>query len=254
MCEPVTATAATAGLLAGGTATAGTAAAVGTATAVGTTAAVGTTSAVATSAALGTSAAVTGGVSGAALSMAGPGMFASTALAPATAGAGALAPLGASFASAAPSAFTFGSLLSGANQFMNIASPLFSAADALSGAGDLKELGRMQAEAALIGMNQDLLEQRMVALERREKANQELAGLLAGGQAGQSLVALTQKKLDEAERDRQFSETMIGNIEIRGRTRVAEIESRTEQAVAKAQSDAGEAAGQAVGFLAQRYA
>jgi hypothetical protein len=180
----------------------------------------------------------------------GSGMLASTAGASAVGYAG----LGTSFASAAPSAFTFGSLLSGANDVLSVAAPLFSAVSAMSSAGDLKDLGRMQAEAAALGMNQDLLEQRMVALDRREKANQELAGLFAGGQAGQSLVALTQKKLDDAERDRQFSETMIGNIEIRGRTRVAEIESRAEQANEQAQSEVGRAAGQTVGFLAERFA
>lgn len=226
MCEPVTATTATAAVAGGATAGTVAASTAGTGLLVGST---GT----------------------AALSAAGPGMFAATA---GSAAAGSLAPLGASFASTAPSAFTFSSLLSGANDFLNIASPLFTAVDALSGASDLKSLGEMQAEAAAMSMNQDLIEHRMVALERREKANQDLAGLLAGGQAGQSLVALTQKRLDDAERSRQFSETQIGAIGITGKTRVAGIKSRTDQAVAKAQSQAGQAAGQAVGFLAERYA
>ena len=217
-----------------------------------------------TATAVGTSAVAGVPVATATLAAAGPGLMGAGTATGALTTAGSFgtigfAPLGASFASVAPSASLFGSLgslgsfVSGASDVLSVASPLFSAASAMSSAGDLKELGRIQAEAAALGMNQDLLEQRMVALDRREKANQQLAGLFAGGQAGQSLVALTQKKLDDAERDRQFSETMIGNIEISGRTRIAGIESRTEQAVGKAQSGTGQAAGQAVGFLAERF-
>tara|TARA_R110000824_G_scaffold35399_3_gene111030 strand:- start:1316 stop:1990 length:675 start_codon:yes stop_codon:yes gene_type:complete len=182
---------------------------------------------------------------------AGPGLMALGSSA--VPGAIGFAPLGASFASSAAPAFSFGSLfsgLSGVGDAISILSPLASAFQSMNSAGDLAELGRMQTQSANIQLTQDIIEQRMIELERRERANQEIAGLLAGGQAGQSLVALTRKRLDDSARSAQFSETRLGAIGVTGSSRIASQDRRTKTAMNAAFSEAGKGVGQSVGFLA----
>ena len=193
-----------------------------------------------------------GAAAPAAVAAAGPGLMA---VGTAAAGPGAIgfAPLGASFASSVAPAFSFGSLfsgLSGVGDAISILSPLASAFQGMNSAGDLAELGRMQTQSANIQLTQDIIEQRMIELERRERANQEIAGLLAGGQAGQSLVALTRKRLDDSARSAQFSETRLGAIGVTGSSRIASQDRRTKTAMNAAFSEAGKGVGQSVGFLA----
>ena len=192
------------------------------------------------------------------LAGAGPAMMSIGASAPTVAAVGSvgLAPLGASFTSAAPSAFGLGgltSLLSNAADVVGVVSPLASAFSGLQGAGQLEEMGQVQADAQRIAMNQQILDQQRIELERREKANAEIASLVAGGQPGQSLTALTRKKLEDSDRSRQFSETAIGTIGVTGRARIAATQGRTKTAVDAALGDAGLGAGRAVGFLAERF-
>ena len=196
-----------------------------------------------------------GAAAPAAVAAAGPGLMAlgSTAAISAVPGAIGFAPLGASFASSVAPAFSFGSLfsgLSGVGDAISILSPLASAFQGMNSAGDLAELGRMQTQSANIQLTQDIIEQRMIELERRERANQEIAGLLAGGQAGQSLVALTRKRLDDSARSAQFSETRLGAIGVTGSSRIASQDRRTKTAMNAAFSEAGKGVGQSVGFLA----
>ena len=195
---------------------------------------------------------------GTSAAVAGPGLMATAPLA-ATSGPMMLAPLGASFTSAAPIASTFGfagikSLISDAADVMDIVSPVASGITKLRTAKTWAEMGRMQADSQRITMNQQILDRRMLELERREKANAELASMIAGGQPGQSLVALTQKKLDDNERSRQFSETAVGAIGITGRTRIATTQGKTKTAVDAALKEAGKDLGQATGFLRERFA
>jgi hypothetical protein len=193
-----------------------------------------------------------GGTTTAALSAAGPGMMFATA-APTVAGASALAPLGASFASSAP--FSLGSLFSGIGigDAISVLSPLASAFQSITTAGDLAELGRIQTEAANMQLTQDMIEQRTVELERRERASQEIAGLLAGGQSGQSLVALTRKRLDDNARAAQLSETRFGAIGVRETSRIAAQDRRTKTAINTELSRTGQGVGRAGGFLAERF-
>jgi hypothetical protein len=191
-----------------------------------------------------------------ALAAAGPGLMFASAPAAAAAGSVGFAPLGASFMSAAPSVSGLGgltSLLSNAADVVGVVSPLASAFSGLQGAGQLEEMGQVQADAQRIAMNQQILDQQRIELERREKANAEIASLVAGGQPGQSLTALTRKKLEDSDRSRQFSETAIGTIGVTGRARIAATQAKTKTAVDAALGDAGLGAGRAVGFLAERF-
>lgn len=188
------------------------------------------------------------------LAAAGPGLMGATA-ATAVPGAIGFAPLGASFASSAPFSFGLGSLFSGIGigDAISVLSPLASAFQSINSANDLAELGRIQAEAANMQLTQDMIEQRTVELERRERASQEIAGLLAGGQSGQSLVALTRKRLDDNARAAQLSETRFGAIGVRETSRIAAQDRRTKTAINTAFSEAGQGVGRVGGFLAERF-
>jgi len=211
-----------------------------------------TATAAATSIAAGTTAAAAAPVAAGTLAAAGPGMFAATA-ASAVPGAIGFAPLGASFASFAPSASLFssigaiGSSLSGALPYI---SPLASAASAFTSFGsmsDMEALGRLNSQISMINMNQQLIEASQRELERRERAQANLAAIMSGGTQGQSMVALANKKLEDAKLSKGLFETQIGQIGVVGRADTANIDFKTAQQLSSARSEGFTALGKATG-------
>jgi len=211
-----------------------------------------TATAAATSIAAGTTAAAAAPVAAGTLAAAGPGMFAATA-ASAVPGAIGFAPLGASFASVAPSVSLFssigaiGSSLSGALPYI---SPLASAASAFTSFGsmsDMEALGRLNSQISMINMNQQLIEASQRELERRERAQANLAAIMSGGTQGQSMVALANKKLEDAKLSKGLFETQIGQIGVVGRADTANIDFKTAQQLSSARSEGFTALGKATG-------
>jgi hypothetical protein len=211
-----------------------------------------TATAAATSIAAGTTAAAAAPVAAGTLAAAGPGMFAATA-ASTVPGAIGFAPLGASFASVAPSASLFssigaiGSSLSGALPYI---SPLASAASAFTSFGsmsDMEAMGRLNSQISMINMNQQLIEASQRELERREKAQASLAAIMSGGTQGQSMVALANKKLEDAKLSKGLFETQIGQIGVVGRADTANIDFKTAQQLSSARSAGFTALGKATG-------
>ena len=211
-----------------------------------------TATAAATSIAAGTTAAAAAPVAAGTLAAAGPGMFAATATS-AVPGAIGFAPLGASFASVAPSVSLFssigaiGSSLSGALPYI---SPLASAASAFTSFGsmsDMEALGRLNSQISMINMNQQLIEASQRELERRERAQANLAAIMSGGTQGQSMVALANKKLEDAKLSKGLFETQIGQIGVVGRADTANIDFKTAQQLSSARSEGFTALGKATG-------
>ena len=211
-----------------------------------------TATAAATSIAAGTTAAAAAPVAAGTLAAAGPGMFTATAVS-AVPGAIGFAPLGASFASVAPSASLFssigaiGSSLSGALPYI---SPLASAASAFTSFGsmsDMEAMGRLNSQISMINMNQQLIEASQRELERRERAQANLAAIMSGGTQGQSMVALANKKLEDAKLSKGLFETQIGQIGVVGRADTANIDFKTAQQLSSARSEGFTALGKATG-------